>query len=70
VLTREFLQSPMAKPIFAALASAQQQAYSQALRVMRDGTKPYEQARYQTGIGDGIGRAINLLEELRKAQDG
>lgn len=66
MLVREFLQSPMAKPIYDALERAQRQAEEAALRAVRDGTKPFDQARYQVGIADGVGRAINLLDELRK----
>ena len=70
MLTREFLQSPMAQPIYDALARAQAQAEESALRAVRDGTKPFDQARYQVGIADGLGRAMNLLAELRKVPDG
>lgn len=69
MLTREFLQSPMAKPIFDALHASQLQAQNVAMQHIRNNTKSYDEARYQMGIADGIGRAINLLQELRKAPD-
>lgn len=66
MLVREFLQSPMANPIFDDLRKFQHQAQIAALRHVRDNTTSYDDIRYLVGIADGLGRAISLLENLKK----
>lgn len=69
MLVREFLQSEMATPIFDALHRAAKQAQDKALHCVRN-TDRAEEARYHLGMADGLLRASDLLNQLKKVPNG
>ena len=67
-LLREALAGFIGTTIKESLRVVANRMDEQTLKMVRDGSKPYEQARYTAGVADGVRLALNTIKELGKQE--
>lgn len=68
-LLREAIHGFVGKRIHDDLTALIGSMNAATIRCVRDGTKPYEEARYKAGVADGVQHALNLIMELGQTPD-